>query len=129
MFSLRFALVDLRITKYKWTFVHLIERLPDDISHSAQARELTLIHINMLIIILMHINNNMHINLLNMLNHLFFIYVSTIELKFKKKQLHGWIFWGADRDEHLNWKFYIYMHMCIFFVAVDWKITYFLNFI
>lgn len=84
MFSLRFALVDLRITKYKWTFVHLIERLPDDISHSAQARELTLIHINMLIIILMHINNNMHINLLNMLNHLFFIFVSTIELKFKK---------------------------------------------
>lgn len=84
MFSLRFALVDLRITKYKWTFVHLTERLPDDISHSAQARELTLIHINMLIIILMHINNNLHINLLNMLNHLFFIFVSTIELKFKK---------------------------------------------
>lgn len=72
MFSLRFALVDLRITKYKWTFVHLTERLLDDISHSAQARELTLIHINMLIIILMHINNNMHISLLNMLNHLIF---------------------------------------------------------
>lgn len=93
MFSLRFALVDSRITKYKWTFVHLVERLPVDISHSAQARELTLIHINMLIIILMHINNNMHINMLNMLNHLFFFhFCKYYRTEILKKPLHGWIF-------------------------------------